>query len=81
MDGTRNITIEVDGILLLGKREKEIALDVKIFEFFTNMTGNFLFGWFKKFKNVQAQKLAATMYKKSNKMSNTIDIFTYRDFS
>ena len=66
---------------LLGEREKEITLDVKIFEFFTNMTGNFLFGWFEKFKNVQAQKLAATMYKKSNKMSNTIDIFTFKDFS
>ena len=66
---------------LLGKREKEITLDVKIFEFFTNIAGNFLFGWFKKYKNIQAQKLAAAMYKKSNKMSNTVDIFTFKDFS
>lgn len=66
---------------LLGKREKEIALDVKIFEFFTNMTGNFLFGWFKKYKNIQAQKLAVAMYKKSNKIGNTVDIFTFKDFS
>ena len=65
---------------LLGEREKEITLDVKIFEFFTNITGNFLFGWFKKYKNIQAQKLAAAMYKKSNKMSNTVDIFTFKDF-
>ena len=66
---------------LLGEREKEITLDVKIFEFFTNIAGNFLFGWFKKYKNIQAQKLAAAMYKKSNKMSNTVDIFTFKDFS
>ena len=66
---------------LLGEREKEITLDVKIFEFFTNITGNFLFGWFKKYKNIQAQKLAAAMYKKSNKMSNKVDIFTFKDFS
>ena len=66
---------------LLGKREKEITLDVKIFEFFTNIAGNFLFGWFKKYKNIQAQKLAAAMYKKSNKMSNKVDIFTFKDFS
>ena len=66
---------------LLGKREKEITLDVKIFEFFTNIAGNFLFGWFKKYKNIQAQKLAAAMYKQSNKMSNTVDIFTFKDFS
>ena len=66
---------------LLGKREKEITLDVKIFEFFTNIAGNFLFGWFKKYKNIQAQKLAAAMYKKSNKISNTVDIFTFKDFS
>lgn len=66
---------------LLGEREKEITLDVKIFEFFTNIAGNFLFGWFKKYKNIQAQKLAAAMYKKSNKMSNTVDVFTFKDFS
>jgi len=66
---------------LLGEREKEITLDVKIFEFFTNIAGNFLFGWFKEYKNIQAQKLAAAMYKKSNKMSNTVDIFTFKDFS
>ena len=66
---------------LLGKREKEITLDVKIFEFFTNITGNFLFGWFKKYKNIQAQKLATAMYKRSNKMSDTVDIFTFKDFS
>ena len=66
---------------LLGEREKEITLDVKIFEFFTNIAGNFLFGWFKKYKNIQAQKLAAAMYRKSNKMCNTVDIFTFKDFS
>jgi nucleoside-diphosphate-sugar epimerase len=66
---------------LLGEREKEITLDVKIFEFFTNIAGNFLFGWFKKYKNIHAQKLAAAMYKKSNKMSNTVDIFAFKDFS
>ena len=66
---------------LLGEREKETTLDVKIFEFFTNITGNFLFGWFKKYKNIQAQKLASAMYEKSNKMGNTVDIFTFKDFS
>ena len=66
---------------LLGKREKQLTLDVKIFEFFTNITGKFLLGPFKKYKNIQAQKLAAAMYEKSNKMSNTFDIFTFKDFS
>tara|TARA_E500000075_G_scaffold102603_1_gene94559 strand:- start:271 stop:915 length:645 start_codon:yes stop_codon:yes gene_type:complete len=66
---------------LLGEREKETTFDVKTFEFFTNIAGNFLFGWFKKYKNIQAQKLAAAMYRKSNKMCNTVDIFTFKDFS
>jgi len=65
---------------LLGEREKDITLDVKIFEFFANISGNFLFGPLKKYRNIQAQKLAATMYKKSNKTSNTVDIFTFKDF-
>jgi len=65
---------------LLGEREKDITLDVKICEFFTNITGNLLFGPLKKYRNIQAQKLAATMYKKSNKTSNTVDIFTFKDF-
>lgn len=66
---------------LLGEREKKITLDVKIFEFLTNISGNFLFGCFKKYKNIQAHKLAEAMYKKSNKMSSKINIFTFKDFS
>ena len=50
---------------LLGKREKPIGHDVKLFEDITNATGNLLFGPFAKFKNVQANEIANLMFEKS----------------
>ena len=64
---------------LLGKREKPIGHDVKLFEDITNATGNLLFGPFAKFKNVQANEMAKLMYEKSKNCNKGINYFNRLD--
>lgn len=64
---------------LLGKREKPIGHDVKLFEDITNATGNLLFGPFAKFKNVQANEMANLMYEKSKNCNKGINYFNRLD--
>ena len=64
---------------LLGKREKPIGHDVKLFEDITNATGNLLFGPFAKFKNVQANEIANLMFEKSKNCNKGINYFNRMD--
>ena len=64
---------------LLGKREKPIGHDVKLFEDITNATGSLLFGPFAKFKNVQANEMANLMYEKSKNCNKGINYFNRLD--
>ena len=64
---------------LLGKREKPIGHDVKLFEDITNATGNLLFGPFAKFKNVQANEIANLMFEKSKDLNKGINYFNRMD--
>ena len=64
---------------LLGKRERPIGHDVKLFEDITNATGNLLFGPFAKFKNVQANEIANLMFEKSKNCNKGINYFNRMD--
>ena len=64
---------------LLGKREKPIGHDVKLFEDITNATENLLFGPFAKFKNVQANEIANLMFEKSKNCNKGINYFNRMD--
>jgi nucleoside-diphosphate-sugar epimerase len=64
---------------LLGKREKPIGHDVKLFEDITNATGNLLFGPFAKFKNVQANEIANLMFENSKNCNKGINYFNRMD--
>ena len=61
---------------MLGEREKPIGHDVKLFEDITNITGNFLFGPLAKFKNVEAEKIATLMIRKSTEGSNGVNFYS-----
>ena len=64
---------------MLGEREKPIGHDVKLFEDITNITGNFLFGPLAKFKNVEAEKIATLMIRKSTEGSNGVNFYSRLD--
>tara|TARA_Y100001978_G_scaffold53058_1_gene47613 strand:- start:314 stop:955 length:642 start_codon:yes stop_codon:yes gene_type:complete len=64
---------------MLGEREKPIGHDVKLFEDITNITGNFLFGPLAKFKNVEAEKIATLMIKKSTEGTNGVNFYSRLD--
>ena len=64
---------------MLGEREKPIGHDVKLFEDITNITGNFLFGPLAKFKNVEAEKIASLMIKKSTEGTNGVNFYSRLD--
>ena len=64
---------------MLGEREKPIGHDVKLFEDITNITGNFLFGPLEKFKNVEAEKIATLMIRKSTEGSNGVNFYSRLD--
>ena len=64
---------------MLGEREKPIGHDVKLFEDITNITGNFLFGPLVKFKNVEAEKIATLMIRKSTEGSNGVNFYSRLD--
>ena len=64
---------------MIGEREKPIGHDVKLFEDITNITGNFLFGPLAKFKNVEAEKIATLMIRKSTEGSNGVNFYSRLD--
>ena len=64
---------------MLGEREKPIGHDVKLFEDITNITGNFLFGPLAKFKNVEAEKIATLMIRKSTEGTNGVNFYSRLD--
>ena len=66
---------------LLGKRDKKIDFLTRIFELITNFSGLFLFGPFKKYKNIHADKLASKMSLQAKTSKKGINIFDFEDFS
>ena len=66
---------------LLGKRDKKIDFLTRIFELITNFSGLLLFGPFKKYKNIHADKLASNMSFQAKTSKRGINIFDFKDFS
>ena len=64
---------------LLGKRKGE-AFDIAIFEVVTNFTGLFLFGPFKKFRNIDAAKVANALVDSMDNHQNGLKVLEYKDF-
>tara|TARA_B100001057_G_scaffold464954_1_gene520613 strand:+ start:2870 stop:3526 length:657 start_codon:yes stop_codon:yes gene_type:complete len=64
---------------LLGKRKNE-AFDIAIFEVVTNFTGLFLFGPFKKFRNIDAAKVANAVVDSMDNQQNGLKVLEYKDF-
>ena len=65
---------------LLGKRDKKIDFLTRIFELITNFSGLFLFGPFKKYKNIDANKLSLAMIKFSLFDNKGLKKLEFKDF-
>ena len=66
---------------LLGKRKGEaFNIAIIIFEFVTNFAGLFLFGPFKKFKNIDAAKVANAVVDSMDNQQNGLKVLEYKDF-
>ena len=65
---------------LLGKRDKKIDFLTRIFELITNFSGLFLLGPFKKYKNIDANKLSLAMIKFSLLDNKGLKKLEFRDF-
>ena len=65
---------------LLGKRDKKMDFLTRIFELITNFSGLFLLGPFKKYKNIDANKLSLAMIKFSLLDNKGLKKLEFRDF-
>ena len=65
---------------LLGKRDKKIDFLTRIFELITNFSGLFLIGPFKKYKNIDANKLSLAMIKFSLFDNKGLKKLEFKDF-
>ena len=66
---------------MLGKRKGEaFNIAIYIFEIVTNFTGLFLFGPFKKFRNIDAAKVASAVIDSMDNQQNGLKFLEYKDF-
>ena len=64
---------------LLGKREKDVGFFTFLFEKITNISGLFLFGPIKRFRNIEAKLVAKAMIKNAKANRKGFNIFEYKD--
>ena len=64
---------------MLGKREKDAGFFTFLFEKITNISGLFLFGPIKRFRNIEAKLVAKAMIKNAKANRKGFNIFEYKD--